>query len=364
MQRSYRLEEVARIINSDLEGDPNCLINSIMTLQNAKSGQISFLNNQRYLKYLPQTKASAVILRAEHKSQVPLSCHVLVTSDPYLAFAKIAQLFQSEKSYVVGIHPTCIIGKNCKIDGSVSIAPFCVLGNNVCLEQGVIIGAGCSIGEDVTIGAKSRLESNVSLYAETIIGERVIIHSGSVIGSDGFGLAKEKENWIKIPQLGRVQVGNDAEIGANVTIDRGALEDTFIDTGVKLDNQIQIGHNVRIGSNTVIAGCTGIAGSTHIGKNCMIGGGVCINGHIEIADNVCITGMSSVVHSIPEAGIYSSTQSVQPQREWHKNSVRFRQLDKMARNLRRIETRLSVKTSNHCFKLKNFINKLKKLFCG
>ncbi|MDQ8039530.1 MAG: UDP-3-O-(3-hydroxymyristoyl)glucosamine N-acyltransferase [Rickettsiella sp.] len=343
MQRSYRLEEIAYIINADLKGDPDCLISGIMTLQNAKPGQISFLDNHRYLKYLAQTKASAVILRPEHQSKVPSSCHVLVTVDPYLAFAKITERFKKKNVYGMGMHSTCIIGKNCNIDPSASIAPFCVLGNNVCLEQGVIIGSGCSIGDGVTIGAKSRLEPNVTLYADTIIGENVIIHSGSVIGSDGFGLAKDKENWVKIPQLGKVQIANDVEIGANVTIDRGALEDTFIDTGVKLDNQIQIGHNVHIGANTAIAGCTGIAGSTRIGKNCMIGGGVCINGHIEIADNVNITGSSSIVHSIRTSGTYSSTQSIQPQREWQKNSARFRQLDKIARRLKKIENFFSQK---------------------
>jgi UDP-3-O-[3-hydroxymyristoyl] glucosamine N-acyltransferase len=335
VQRSYRLGEIARLIDADLKGDPNCLINGIMTLQSAKVGQISFLDNKRYLKYLAHTQASAVILRPEYHSNA--TCNALITSDPYLAFAKISKLFVRPKITKAGIHPTAIIGEQCKIHPSVAIAAFCVVEANVCLAQGVVIGAACSIGADVMIGADSRLEASVVLYPDTRIGERVIIHSGSVIGSDGFGLAKEKERWIKIAQLGKVQIGDDVEIGANVTIDRGALEDTLIDSGVKLDNQIQIGHNVHIGANTAIAGCTGIAGSTHIGKNCMIGGGVCINGHIEITDNVMITGMSSVVHSIRTPGIYSSTQSIQPQREWQKNSARFHQLDKIAKRLKKIE---------------------------
>lgn len=338
MQRSYRLKEIALLINADLKGDSDCLINGIMTLQNAKNGQIAFLDNKRYLKYLPFTKASAVILRPEHSAHAPSACHVLSTDDPYLAFAKVAKLFERQRECIVGIHPTAIIGKDCKIHPSVSIAAFCVMDKNVCLEENVIIGPGCCIGEGVSIGANSRLEANVTLYADTVIRERVIIHSGSVIGGDGFGLAKEKESWVKIPQLGKVEIASDVEIGANVTIDRGALEDTFIGKGVKLDNQIQIGHNVHIGSNTAIAGCTGIAGSTRIGKNCMIGGGVCINGHINITDNVIITGMSSVVHSISTPGVYSSTQSIQPQREWQKNSIRFRQLDKIVRRVRKIET--------------------------
>jgi UDP-3-O-[3-hydroxymyristoyl] glucosamine N-acyltransferase len=335
MQRPYRLEEIASIIGAKLKGDPNCSINGIMSLQNAQPGQISFLDNKRYLKYLSHTNASAVIVSAEYADDAP--CHRLITDYPYLAFAKIAKLFEKQKAKPTGIHPTAIIGKQCRIHPSAAVAAFCVIADQVCLEEDVVIGSGCSIGEDVIIGSNSRLEANVTLYADTIIGKRVIIHSGSVIGSDGFGLAKEKGNWLKIPQLGKAIIGDDVEIGANVTIDRGALEDTVIGQGVKLDNQIQIGHNVHIGANTAIAGCTGIAGSARIGKNCMIGGGVCINGHIEIADNVMITGMSSVVHSIPKPGIYSSTQSIQPQREWQKNSARFRQLDSIVKRLRKIE---------------------------
>lgn len=336
MQHSYRLKEIACLIDAELKGDADCLINGIMTLQNAKPGQISFLDNKRYLKYLLHTQASAVILRPEYVCDAP--CHVLITTEPYLAFAKISKLFEKPKQDKPGIHSNAVIGKHCKIHHSVSIAAFCVIGDNVCLEESVVLGAGCRIGSDVVIGRDSRLEANVVLYSDTSLGERVIIHSGTIIGSDGFGLAKEKENWVKIAQLGRVRIDNDVEIGANVTIDRGALEDTVIGAGVKLDNQIQIGHNVHIGANTAIAGCTGIAGSTDVGENCMIGGGVCINGHIEITDNVMITGMSSVVHPIRTPGIYSSTQSVQPQREWQKNSARFRQLDKIAKRLKKIES--------------------------
>lgn len=335
MQGSYKLKEIARLINADLKGDPDRTISGIMTLQNAKPGQISFLDNKRYLKYLSHTQASAVILRSEYTADSPCDC--LITTDPYLAFAKIAKLFEKPRHTQAGIHPTAIIGEQCQIHPSASVGAFCVIGNQAFIAEGVVIGSGCQLGEGVSIGANSRLEPNVTLYADTVIGARVIIHSGSVIGSDGFGLAKEKDAWVKIPQLGKVLIEDDVEIGANVSIDRGALEDTLIGKGVKLDNQIQIGHNVHIGANTAIAGCTGIAGSTHIGKNCMIGGGVCINGHIEITDNVMITGMSSVVHSIHTPGIYSSTQSVQLQRDWQKNSARFRQLDKIAKRLKKIE---------------------------
>ena len=340
-QRRYSLEEIADLIDADLKGDPACSIDGIMALQSAQSGQISFLDNKRYLKYLAAAKASAVILRAEYLKYTP--SNALVVADPYLAFAKVAKLFERLPQVAPGIHPTAIIGDHCQIHPSVSIAPYVVIGAKSRLDEGVVVDAACIIGENVIVGADSHLAPHVSLCRDTIIGKRVIIHNGSVIGSDGFGLAKENERWVKIPQLGKVQIGNDVEIGANVSIDRGALDDTVIDDGVKLDNQIQIGHNVHIAANTAIAGCTGIAGSTRIGKNCMIGGGVCINGHIEIVDGVYITGMSSVVHSIRRSGIYSSTHSVQPQREWQKNSVRFRQLDNMVKRLRKIEALFNIK---------------------
>lgn len=335
-QRQHSLQDIARLIHADLKGDSACSISGIMSLQSAQPGQISFLdNNKRYLKYLATTQASAVILRAEYLKHAPNNA--LVVADPYLAFAKVAKLFERVPQVIHEIHTTAIIGENCHIHASVNIGPYVVIGANTCLNEGVVIGAACVIGENVLIGAGTRLASHVSVCADTRIGERVIIHNASVIGSDGFGLARENDKWVKIPQLGKVQIGHDVEIGANVTIDRGALDDTIIGDGVKLDNQIQIGHNVQIGENTAIAGCTGIAGSTHIGKNCMIGGGVCINGHIEIVDNVYITGMSSVVQSIHNPGIYSSTHSVQLHREWQKNSIRFRQLDQIAKRLRKIE---------------------------
>jgi UDP-3-O-[3-hydroxymyristoyl] glucosamine N-acyltransferase len=341
-QLSYTLQEIAVLLGAELSGGSNCLVNGIMTLEKAQSGQISFLDNAHYLKYLPQTKASAVILRREYLDQCP--CHALITTDPYLAFAKVAKLFEKKIDYSPGIHPTVILGKNTQIHPSAHIAPYCVLGDEVCIEENVIIDSGCYLGNAVHIGAQSRLFARVVLYPDTLIGQRTWIHSGSVLGSDGFGLAKDKSDWLKIPQLGRLKIGNDVEIGANVTIDRGALADTIIADGVKLDNQIQIGHNVSIGEKTAIAGCTGIAGSTRIGKNCLIGGGVCINGHIEICDNVMITGMSSVVHSITHPGVYSSTHSVQPRQEWIRNNSRFRQLHTLFRRFKKIESHLQQKS--------------------
>lgn len=342
-QHRHSLQEIAHLIDADyLKGDPACSISGIMALRSAQPGQISFLDNKRYLKYLAVTQASAVILRVECLKHAPNNA--LVVTNPYLAFAKVAKLFEKPSQVIPGIHVTAIIGENCHIHPGVSIAPYVVIGANTRLDEGVVIEASSVIGENVVIGADTRLASRVSVCADTRIGERVIVHDGAVIGSDGFGLAKENNKWVKIPQLGKVQIGHDVEIGANVSIDRGALDDTIIGNGVKLDNQIQVGHNVTIGDNTAIAGCTGIAGSTHIGKNCMIGGGVCINGHIEIVDNVCITGMSSVVRSICSPGVYSSTHSAQPHREWKKNSIRFRQLNQLAKRLRTMEALVNNKS--------------------
>lgn len=338
---SYTLKDIADLLEAEPIGDSTCLISGIMTLEQAQPGQISFLDNPHYLKYLLKTNASVVILRRELLDQCP--CNAIITQDPYLAFAKVAKLFEKKTNHLPDIHPTVVLGNNTKIHPSVHIAPYCVIGDDVCLEEGVVVEAGCYLGNAVRIGANSRLFPKVVLYQDTLIGARTSIHSGSILGSDGFGLAKEKGKWVKIPQLGRLKVGNDVEIGANVTIDRGALADTLIADGVKLDNQIQIGHNVSIGENTAIAGCTGIAGSTRIGKNCLIGGGVCINGHIEICDHVMITGMSSVVHSIREPGVYSSTHSVQPRQEWLKNNTRFRQLHALFKRFKKIEDLLQNK---------------------
>ena len=343
LQYVFRLKELAPLVDADIRGDSECLISGIMTLRSAKTGQISFLNSRHYLKHLLNTEASAVIMRPEYMTYS--NCNALITPEPYLAFAKIAKLFEKQKKSLPGVHATSILEEGCFVHPSASISAFCFIGAGAYIDAGVVIGAACVLAETVRVGANSRLEANVTLCADTVLGERVVVHSGSVIGSDGFGLAKDKEKWVKIPQLGKVCVGNDVEIGANVTIDRGALEDTFIGDGVKLDNQIQIGHNVRIGSNTAIAGCTGIAGSTYIGKNCMIAGGVCMNGHIEVTDNVIITGSSTVVHSIRKPGVYSSTQSAQPQKEWQKNSARFRQLDKIARALKQLEIKINANST-------------------
>ncbi len=313
----YTLGELAERLELALTGDPCTVILGIGTLQSAKTGQISFLENPAYRKYLPDTQASAVILSEENQglSKVP----VLISKNPYLGYAKIAELFDTRSLPEMGIHPTAVIGKNCKIHPSARISAHCVIGNHC------------------TIGAETCLWPNVTVYEGTVMGDHVIVHSGAVLGSDGFGNARDGARWVKVPQLGNLVIGNDVEIGANTTIDRGAVEDTVIEDGVRLDNQIQVAHNVRIGAHTAIAAGVSIAGSAKIGKHCLIGGNAGINGHIEICDGVIITGMTGVSKSITERGIYSSATIAQKNRDWRKMTVRLRHLEELFERVTRLE---------------------------
>lgn len=329
------LAELAQFLNAELIGEPNQLITGVAPLQAARPGCLSFLDNPRYAKYLANTQASVVIISPAFREACPVAA--LITANPYLAYAKVAGLFAPVKSVAPGIHPSAIIGEHCQIDATASIGPYCVLGDNVTIGPKVVIEAHCDLGDRVVIGAHSHLYPRVNLYHDVRIGQRTIIHSGAVLGADGFGIANDKGRWIKVPQLGGVLVGDDVEIGANTTIDRGALLDTIIEEGVKLDNQIQIAHNVKIGAHTAIAGCAGIAGSTEIGQHCIIGGGACIGGHLNIAAKTMISGMAMITNSISEPGIYSSGTGMQKQRDWHKSVARFHQLDQLARRLKKLE---------------------------
>lgn len=339
MTKQYTLQELAEFLSAEFIGNPDCVVTGIGSLNNATFDQISFLNNSHYLKYLVTTKASIVIVKPEHASFVKeYNCrNLIISNDPYLAYAKISVLFDNAPMVMPGIHSTALIGDDCKIGDGVSIGPYCVIGNSVIISKGTRIDAGCVIGDDVIIGENTRLYANVVLYYKVKIGNYSLVHSGVVIGSDGFGNANEKGVWHKIYQLGAVVIGDNVEIGANTTIDRGAIEDTIIEDGVKLDNQIQIGHNVCIGANTAIAGCVGIAGSTKIGRHCMIGGGVGINGHIEITDGVIITGKSAIAKSITKPGVYSSGLPAMPHRDWGRILVRLGQLEDIVRRLNVVE---------------------------
>ncbi len=331
----WTLAELAQHVEGIVVGDASCEIKGVSTLQVANKQQISFLANTKYKKYLLNTDAGAVLVSQDMADLV--TTNAIVVSDPYIAYAKVVTLLNPKKQAIVGIAATASVGHGSVIPDSVSIGHQVVIQQNVTLGEGVIIGAGSVIEEGVSVGNNTRLAPNVTLCHDIEIGENVVLHPGVVIGADGFGLANDQGKWLKIPQIGSVKIGNDVEIGANTTIDRGALEDTVIGNGVKLDNQIQVGHNVVIGDNTVIAGCTGIAGSTIIGEHCIIGGGVGISGHIEIVDGVTITGMTMVTRSLTKPGVYSSGIPAEPTAQWHKNVVRYRQMDKLAIRVKKLE---------------------------
>ena len=334
----YTLKELAEILAAEYRGDANCSIVGIGALDKAEAGEISFLNHPRYYKYLTSTKAAAVILTPEDVEKYPGNS--IIVADPYLAHAKISALFNDAPKSTPGIHETAIIGEDCEIGSDVAIGPYSVIGNRVKIGDNVRIDAGSVVSDDVIIGEKTRLYPRVVLYHKVKVGKRSLLHSGVVVGSDGFGNANEKGVWHKIYQLGTTIIGNDVEIGANTTIDRGAIGDTVIEDGVKLDNQIQIGHNVHIGAHTAIAGCVGIAGSTKIGRHCMIGGHVGIVGHIEITDGVIITGKSAIGKSITKPGMYSSGIPAMSHRAWGRVLVRMTQLEKIVNRLNALEKKV------------------------
>jgi len=341
--RSIPLKTLADSVGVRLKGDPHCLIDGVATLEKAGEGDLSFLSHRAYKKYLRDTRASAVIIGAE--DEIDCTTHALVSSNPRLTLAKITQLFEQLPLPTAGIHPTVVIGENCQIPATVSIGPNTVLGYGVVLGESVILGSGCSIGDYCSINDASLLKDRVVLYDKVKIGRKCCIQSGAVIGSDGFGFASDAGNWVKMPHLGSVVIGDAVEIGANTTIDRGFLEDTTIGNSVIIDNLVQIGHNVSIGDGTAIAGCVGIAGSAVIGKHCLIGGGASIAGHLEIADQVHITAISGVNHSITTKGVYSSGFPAKPAASFRKNVARFQYLDLMAKRLKNLEAKLLVKTN-------------------
>lgn len=329
------LGELAARFGGEVHGDADCVLRRVASLERAQEGDISFLSNPRFRRHLAGTRASAVILERALVADCPVSA--LVSRDPYVTYAHVAGLLHPPAPAAPGVHASAVLGEGCILGENVAIGPHVTLGHGVRLGRDVIVGAGCVIGDDVEVGDGGRLAPNVTVHGDVRIGRRAIIHSGAVIGGEGFGFANERGVWIKIPQVGSVVIGDDVEIGSNTTIDRGALGDTVIEDGVKLDNQVQIAHNVRIGAHTAIAGCTGIAGSTSIGRRCAIGGGVGISGHLEIVDDVQVTGTTFVSQSIREKGVYSSGTPFEPVAAWRRNFVRMRQLDDMARRLQDLE---------------------------
>lgn len=340
----YKLSDIADKIGATVKGDANCLISSLATLSNATSGQIAFLSNAKYRQQLGDTKASAVIVSPDCVDD----CHTnaLVMDNPYMGYAQVAQLLDTTPKTANGIHPSAVIDSTAVIASNVSIGANAVIESGVELAQGVSIGAGCFIGKNVKISQHTSLWANVTIYHNVEIGEHCLIQANTVIGSDGFGYANHQGNWVKIPQLGSVIIGNNVEIGASTTIDRGALDDTQIKDGVILDNQIQIAHNVVIGENTAMAACSVIAGSTVVGKNCTLAGLVGVNGHINITDNCVFTGFAMVTKNITQSGVYSSGLPAQPNRDWQKTNARIRKLESTNNKIKALEKEIAALKTN------------------
>lgn len=332
-----RLDEIVARFGGEIVGAGDTLISCVATLESAGPGDLAFLANPKYQSQLVSTKAAAVILSeaTEHLAAA------ILTPQPYLYYARVAQWLNPPPEVTPGIHSTAVVEG--LVDVTARIGPHVWIGAGAKLGADVVIGANCCLGEGVEIGAGTRLAPNVSIYADCRVGARCLIHSGAVIGADGFGFAREDGGaWVKIPQIGRVLIGDEVEIGAGTTIDRGALGDTVIGNGVKLDNQIQIAHNVKIGEHVAIAGCVGIAGSTTLGARCTVGGGAIILGHLTIADDVNISAGTLIGKSIGRAGAYSGAVPFQAHGDWLKNFSRLRHLETMADKIRTLEQRLAV----------------------
>lgn len=316
--------DLVKKLGGELIGDPNILINSVASLESSNQNSISFFNNPKYLDLLKITKAAIVITNAE--SLAFRKGSAIVSNNPYLYFAKVSRLLNPSKVPKKGISKSAMIHPTCKLGQNIFIGPNVVIEENVSIADGVTVHAGVIIESDNIIGDNSTIHPNVVIKTNTIIGRNCTIYAGSVIGSDGFGYAKDNDKWFAIPQIGKVIVGDNVDIGANSTIDRGTLDDTIISSGVKIDNLVQIGHNCVIGENTIIAGCVGIAGSAKIGKNCAIGGAAMILGHLSIADNVIISPGSMITRSIKNSGTYTALMPFQDHAAWLKTAAKIKRL--------------------------------------
>ena len=335
----YTLGAIVERLGGELVGDAETVVRQVAPLSSALSGHISFLSNPKYRRQLQGCKAGAVILGIAERDATNLPR--ILSDNPYAYFAKVSALLNPRLAETPGIHSTAIVDQTATIPASATIGAYVIVGAGVKIGEHTVIGAGCHLGAGVEVGDESLFYPQVVVYPGCIIGKRAILHSGAVIGADGFGIAMEKGRWIKVPQIGRVVIGDDVEIGANTTVDRGALEDTVIEDGVKLDNQIQVAHNVHIGAHTAIAGCVGIAGSAKIGRYCTVGGSGMILGHLEIVDRVNISAGTLVTKSISKAGTYTSVMPFSVHQDWLKNAAHLRHLDKMAEKLSELERKIS-----------------------
>jgi len=336
----HTLKEVAERFGGCVLGNAETTVNQIATLEKAQTGHLAFLASAKYRQLLALTRASAVILGTADAETTTLPR--IVCDNPYVYFAKVSAFLNPLASVVPGIHPSAVIEQGAHIDPTAYIGPNVVIGADARIGAGCVIMAGCSIGAGVSIGINARLHPRVVVYDNCVLGNRLIAHSGVVIGSDGFGIAMDEGRWLKIPQIGRVVIGDDVEIGANTTIDRGALDDTVIEEGVKLDNQIQVAHNVRIGAHTAIAACVGIAGSAIIGRHCRIGGGTGILGHTQISDHVEISSFTMIGKSIREPGTYTGIFPFSTHEVWRKNAAQLRHLDELANKIKMLQQEITI----------------------
>jgi UDP-3-O-[3-hydroxymyristoyl] glucosamine N-acyltransferase len=337
---AYRLEDIVKRFGGNLMGNADVIISQVATLDSAQAHQIAFLANRKYCAQLETTQAGALILSAADADETTIPR--IVCSNPYAYFAKLSAFLNPPPQPVPGMHASVVVGEGAVIHPGVQIDANVVIGEDAQIGANSIIMAGCNIGARVVIGENALIYPRVVFYHDCVAGNNLIAHAGVVIGADGFGIAMEEGRWLKIPQIGRVVIGDDVEIGANTTIDRGALDDTVIEDDVKLDNQIQIAHNVRIGAHTAIAGCVGIAGSTTIGRYCRIGGSAGILGHLQIADYVEVSSFTLVGKSIRERGSYCGIYPFSTTQSWRKNAAQVRHLDELADRIKLLEQQMEL----------------------
>lgn len=326
---SLTLREIADRLGGEVAGDDSIAVTGVATLDDAGPGEITFLANPRYRPRLASTRAGAVILGPRDRDATAIAR--IVSDNPYAYYARTVALFHPPEPVVAGRHASAFVDASARVADSAEIGPFAVVAAGARVGERARIGAGSFVGERAAIGDDTVLYPRVSVYHDCVVGARCILHSGAVIGADGFGMAPDEGRWVKIPQVGRAVLGDDVEVGANTAIDRGALGDTVVEEGVKIDNLVQVAHNCRIGAHTVIAGCAGISGSTVIGRHCVIGGGAGLVGHITLADGVTVSGMTFITKSISQPGVYSSGLPMMQHAEWLRNAAQLRRLDEIAR---------------------------------
>ena len=335
---AIRLADLAVRYGCELHGDPDREVSCVGTLDAAGPNAISFLANPQYRKQLATTSAAAVILGPDAAADCPVPS--LVTTNPYAVYAAVAAELHPLARLNAGVHPRASVSSSAVIGAGSEVPAGAVVGQNVHIGDHVLVGPNCVIGDDSVIGADTRLMANVTFYNRVRVGSRCIFHAGVVLGADGFGIAQTPTGWRKVPQVGGVVIGNDVEIGANSCVDRGAIEDTVVGNGVKLDNQVQIGHNCRIGDHTAVASQSGVSGSTTVGARCVIGGKAAVAGHLVICEDVFIAGRASVTKSIAKPGVYSSVFPAEEAGIWRKLVARFKRLDEMATRLKQLEKQL------------------------